>query len=295
MNNFTIGIVANTTKPRVIKVLPPFLKWLHKESITFIVASDLSTIIDLSNIDTIEGERIAETCDFVLSFGGDGTFLQTARMIVPHETPIIGINLGEFGYLAEVQVEEIEKRVNDLIQKNFSIQERMMLEVTTGKPVEQTFYALNDVVIDRGGFSRIVKLKTSINDTYLNIFYADGMIVSTPTGSTGYSLSAGGPILDPSIEGIIINPISPHMLANRPLVIADDSIIEIEATSLAGVFLVSVDGQEAMKLDSGRKVQVKRAPCNTKVVVFSDYSFNALLRNKLHWRTRSDNEETPEK
>ena len=285
MKSITLGIIANIAKSDVKQVLPDFFKWLHNEGILFIVASDLSSIIQLDEWNTVPPNEVAANCDFILSFGGDGTFLQTARLIVPRQTPIIGINLGDFGYLAEVNVEEMRKRVKELVNSKYSIQDRMMLEVTApDTDSDVKYYCLNDVVVDRGRFTRIIRLETDIDGEYLNSFNADGLIVSTPTGSTGYSLSTGGPILEPCVKGIIINPISPHMLANRPLVISDERMIEITTFSPAGAYQLSIDGQKVLEPKSGDKIIIKRSPFLTRLVVFEDYSFNALLRNKLHWR-----------
>lgn len=287
MSNIRLGIIGNTTKKPVRDILPDFLDWLTDRKCNFCVSSDLASLFDVSSWDSIAPERIYQQCNMVMSFGGDGTFLQTARWIAPHEIPIIGVNLGEFGYLAEVNADGLKDCVHDLINGRYEIQDRMMLEVhAPGVSPKKTFYALNDVVIDRGGFSRIIRLETNIDGDYLNTFNADGLIISTSTGSTGYSLSTGGPILEPCIEGMIINPISPHMLANRPLVISDKRVVEVITFSHADVYHVSVDGQRVLKPRSGETIVVKRAPFTTKIVIFSGFNFNSLLRNKLQWRNQ---------
>ncbi|MBT3232199.1 MAG: NAD(+) kinase [Calditrichaeota bacterium] len=291
MKRISLGIIANTGKPEVGEVLPDFLRWLSDEGICYTVASDLAPLIDLKEMNTALPEDIAKKSDFVLSFGGDGTFLQTARLVAPLQVPIFGINMGEFGYLAEVPVEDMRQRVKDLLEGNFLEQERMMLQVNvTGDKSGEVHLSLNDVVIERGGSARIIRLDTSIDGEYLNTFNADGLIIATSTGSTGYSLSSGGPILEPCIHGIIINPISPHMLANRPLVVSDNRQIEISTFSHSGSFQVSVDGQKVWELESNSSLTIKRASCITRVVIFRDFSFNKLLRNKLHWRDRMHGE-----
>ena len=289
MNEIRLGIIANTGKKRVAEILPSFLTWLSKKRISFIVAEDLNNLINLDGLHSLPLDRIAKETNFILSFGGDGTFLQTARLIAPGEVPIIGVNLGGFGYLAEVSVENLRQRINDIINNNYQVQDRMMLQGSVvGREESTTHYALNDVVIDKGGFPRIIRLETSIDGVYLNTFNADGLIVATPTGSTGYSLSVGGPILEPCTDGLIINPISPHMLANRPLVVRGDSCVEITASSEIGAFQVAVDGQHVLLLKSGEKISIKRTAFVTRLAVFKDYSFYDLLRNKLHWRNQFD-------
>ena len=146
------------------------------------------------------------------------------------------------------------------------------------------FHALNDIVLDKGEFPRLIRLETSIDGEYLNTFNADGLIVSTPTGSTGYSLSVGGPITEPEVDVMIISPINPHMLANRPLVVSGNRTIVISAFSEAGTFQIIADGQTVLNTASGEKVTIKRSSRITKLVKFGDYTFYSLLRNKLHWR-----------
>ncbi len=290
MSKPVLGIIGNTTKDKVKVEVPEFLNWLESLDISFVVASDLESLFKLNKWETALPEKLGELCDFVLSFGGDGTFLQTARLIAPHETPIIGINLGEFGYLAEIKISDLQQKVRELLNGDYIIKKRMMLQATAPETsLAVNYYGLNDIVVDRGGSARIIRLDTRIDGEYLNSFNADGLIAATPTGSTGYSLSAGGPILEPSLDGIIINPISPHMLANRPLVVSDDRTVEIVTYSNAGVYQVSVDGQQKWQLASGEKIIIKKAPFRTKVVVFKDFEFYRLLRNKLHWKTELRN------
>ncbi len=285
MSKFRLGIIANTGKESVKTVLPDFLQWLADERVSFVVADDLHELIDLSPWQILHPREIADNVDFVLSFGGDGTFLQTARLIAPREVPILGVNLGYFGYLAEVNPTEMKTRLRELLDGKYSLQERMMLGVRLENvPEEEQFYCLNDVVISRTSLARTIRLEASISGNYLNTFNADGLIVSTSTGSTGYSLSAAGPILEPTLNAIIINPICPHMLANRPIVIADSRVIEITPHTHEGIYQVSVDGMRVMEPESGKKVIIQKAPFVTKIVVFDDHDFNAILRNKLKWR-----------
>lgn len=285
MNKVRLGIIANTGKESVKTVLPDFLKWLDGEGVEFFVADDLEGLIDLSDWQALPAVEVADNVDFVLSFGGDGTFLQTARLIAPREVPILGVNLGYFGYLAEVNPTEMKIRLRELLDGKYTLQERMMLGVRLETVSdEEQFYCLNDVVVSRTSVTRTIRLEASISGNYLNTFHADGLIVSTSTGSTGYSLSAAGPILEPTLNAIIINPICPHMLANRPIVIADSRVVEITPHTHEGFYQVSVDGMRIMEPVTGTKIIIKKAPFVTKIVVFDDHDFNAILRNKLQWR-----------
>jgi len=283
MKPLRLGIIGNTSKPMVAKLLPEFLGWLNAEGISFIVAADLAPVLDLKPEEYKPAEALAGDVDFVLSFGGDGTFLQTAACIAPRETPIIGVNLGGLGYLADVGVEDLRLKIHQLQCGEYRVQERAMLEGLIASKKDR-FVGLNDIVIEKGGFPRTIRLDCLIDGQFLNTFHADGLIVSTPTGSTGYSLSVGGPILDPDVDVLVLNPISPHMLANRPLVINGSRRVDITAFAESGEFQITADGQKIARSKSGTKVTIRRADFKTKIVLFGDYSFHAVLRNKLHWR-----------
>lgn len=295
MNRLRFGIIANTGKSRVGEVLPPFLQWLKKRGIPFVLASEIGSLFDISDYPQAPAAEVADSADLILSFGGDGTFLQTARLIAPREVPIIGVNLGGFGYLAEVGVSQLEKRILEILDDNYTIQQRCMLEAQiprlestsaagSDNPDNIICYGLNDIIVDKGAFPHTIRLETFVDNVYLNTFNADGLIVATPTGSTGYSLSVGGPILEPSAEGIIIDPINPHMLANRPIVLDPQRVVKIRASGKMDKFQVAVDGQSIAFLPSGASVVIRRAPFVTRLAVFPDYDFYSLLRNKLHWR-----------
>jgi len=284
-----LGIIANTGKPRIREFVEPFLRRQHAAGISCRVASDLTGLIGDTGCEIVPPEMVAEGVDYVLSFGGDGTFLQTARLVAPAGKPIIGVNLGGFGYLAEVNIDEIDARLDDLKTGRYREQERMMLEAV-GEGIEPVI-ALNDIVIDKGAFTRTIRLETRVDGEFLNEFYSDGLIIATPTGSTGYSLSVGGPIVEPRLDAIIVNPISPHMLANRPLLLSPDRRIEIAAYSEQGWFSLSADGRKIADLPSGATIRIRRSPFVTRVVTFRAPTFFTLLRNKLHWRNRHNGED----
>lgn len=289
MSSIRLGIIANTGKPAAVDIIPSFLSWLRSRGISFVLSTDLRSIMDVSDCKTYPPDEIAGDVDFVLSFGGDGTFLQTAHLVAPHQVPIIGVNLGVFGYLAEVGIEQLQKRIDDLLNGNYIIQERVMLKAYPGEDTEkQLLFGLNDIVIENGEFPKTIQLVTYVDGGYLNTFNADGLIVSTPTGSTGYSLSVGGPIIEPEVDAMIISPVNPHMLANRPLVVGGKRTIEITTHSKAGKFQVVADGQHILKLETGIKMTIMRAPYKTQLLLFDDHDFYALLRNKLQWKHQFD-------
>ncbi len=282
-----LGVIANTGKPMIVEVLKSFLKWLDQQSIKYLVDTDLLDFLNDSRLPHLPANKLGFDVDFVLSFGGDGTFLQTARSISPSQTPIIGVSLGGFGYLAEVSPDKLRDRILDLQQGKFHLQERMMLSAKV-EGEETDYIALNDIVIDKGGFARTIKIETFVDGEFINLFNSDGLILSTPTGSTGYSLSAGGPILEPNCGSIVIVPICPHTLANRPLVVSHNRQINVITTSEFGTFMLAVDGQQVLELQSGQKVGISKAPFVTKIVCFEVSSFYNALRTKLRWRNQMD-------
>jgi NAD+ kinase len=220
----------------------------------------------------------------VIAFGGDGTILSTAKDVSPTEVPILGVNVGRFGFLAEISVEELYEKLDQLIEGDYLIEDRMAIETTITKDLDKySYFAFNDVALEKGGFSRTILIETYINEEYLNTYNADGLLICTPTGSTAYSLSAGGPLLTPDMKALVINPICPHSLSQRPLVISDDKVVQFKAWSEKREMLLSVDGQSVLKVTEDHLIQVKRAAQSVKLVKCSGNSFYHVLRTKLNW------------
>jgi len=218
----------------------------------------------------------------VLSFGGDGTLLATARKVGRHQTPILGVNLGGLGYLAEISLESLYPRVEELLSGAYRVEDRMVLSCSVvGSP--QVYQALNDVVIDKAAFTRVVRIRTTIGGRYLNTYTGDGLIVATPTGSTAYSLSLGGPIVEPALNALIVNPLSPHTLADRPMIIGAEREIEAVIESGHSAMILSTDGQIERHLRVGDKILIRRADYVVKLVHFQDKFFYDVLREKLKW------------
>ena len=234
-------------------------------------------------------EDIREQAELVVVLGGDGTLISVARLFSGKDVPIVGVNLGSLGFLTEVTVDELYPLLERCLKGDQRVSERMMLEVTLcrdGKEIE-TWHVLNDMVINKGALARIVDLETRINRHFLTTFKADGLIVSTPTGSTGYSLSAGGPIIHPVMSCIAITPICPHTLTNRPIVVTDDSIISITiASSYDEKIYLTLDGQVGFKLKQGDSLEVRRALKTTALVMSKERDYFEILRTKLKWGER---------
>ncbi len=240
------------------------------------------TAIDLPLAELIEGYDFE--ADVALSIGGDGTFLNTAERVGDKGIPILGINTGRLGFLADVSQEEIEQVVDDLFARDYQVEERSVLQFATeSMPSEITHpFALNEITVLKRASSSMIAIHTYINGNFLNTYQADGLIVATPTGSTAYSLSVGGPVIDPQVTGCVITPVAPHSLNVRPLVVNDTTEICLEVESRNHNFLVSVDGRSAM-LGSDQRVYIRKADFNIRVVKRNDHLFYDTLRNKLMW------------
>ncbi len=226
----------------------------------------------------------------VLSFGGDGTLLSTANRVRHNQTPILGVNLGGLGYLAEITLDSLYPRVEELLSGAYRIEDRMVLSCQVENSTD-LYYALNDVVLDKGAFPRVIRIRTTIGGRYLNTYTSDGLIVATPTGSTAYSLSAGGPIVEPALNALIVNPISPHTLADRPMIIGADREIEALVEGGHSSIILSTDGQIHRNLSVGDRVLIQKADYIVKLVLFKDKDFYDVLREKLNWG--SDQSHTP--
>ena len=221
--------------------------------------------------------------DFVISMGGDGTFLRAASMVGSKETPILGINTGRLGFLADVNAHEIEHIINALYEDDFTLETRAVILVETDGQLLQSYpFALNDVAILKRDSASMISIRANINGQYLNTYQADGLVISTPTGSTAYSLSVGGPIIVPGTKVFSMTAVAPHSLNVRPIVLPDDSVIELGVESRSHNFLVAIDGRSE-KCNEGTKITLRRAPYDIKVVKRSDHRYFNTLREKMTW------------
>ena len=221
--------------------------------------------------------------DFVISMGGDGTFLRAASMVGSKETPILGINTGRLGFLADVNAHEIEHIINALYEDDFTLETRAVILVETDGQLLQGYpFALNDVAILKRDSASMISIRANINGQYLNTYQADGLVISTPTGSTAYSLSVGGPIIVPGTKVFSMTAVAPHSLNVRPIVLPDDSVIELGVESRSHNFLVAIDGRSE-KCNEGTKITLRRAPYDIKVVKRSDHRYFNTLREKMMW------------
>lgn len=221
--------------------------------------------------------------DIVISIGGDGTFLQTTSAIGKKDIPILGINAGRLGFLADVSEKDLESTFADIFTGNYRIERRSQLQLSTEHRDYHGFnYALNEIAILKQDTASMITVHAHINDEYLTSYEADGLIIATPTGSTAYALSVGGPVIAPTANNFIIAPVAPHSLSTRPLVVTDDSVLKLDIESRSGSFLISLDGRSNV-FHSGTKLTIKKADFTLKVIKRKENTFYDTLRNKLMW------------
>jgi NAD+ kinase len=282
----TIGLYVNLRKPGIAEIVMPFLEWLHERKIRVMLREHAHRSLGLSGnaAEPVSDPDFVERCDAAVAMGGDGTMLSLAHLIGRSQKPIVGVNLGGLGFLAEVSIDDLYPKMEELAAGRYTTQNRMILETSVPRQGgADSLFAMNDAVIYRGSSPRVLKIKALVDGIYFNTYIADGIIVSTPTGSTAYSLAASGPIVVPSVESIILNPICPHTLTARPTVIPASSVITLEVESSEFEAQLSVDGQTNNKLTSGAQITVKRACYDMRLIVFKDHDFFELLRKKLQW------------
>ena len=280
----TIGIVANCTKPSARAVLRRLNRLANKLGIRLMAAEPTADLLPAAI--RARPEDMIRRIDFLLVLGGDGTMLNAIRLLEGRDIPVLGVNLGSLGFLTSVAQQKIDRALNCLAHGRYTTSRRTLADclVRRAARITSRYRALNDVVIDRGASSRIVTLNLWVDDEEVSSYAADGLIISTPTGSTGHSLSAGGPILHPASRSFVISPICPHTLSVRPLVIPDDQRIAVAVAKSAGDLRLAVDGQVGEPLRTGDRIEIRRSPRSIRFIHLPDYSYFAVLRQKLHWR-----------
>ncbi|HON59312.1 MAG TPA: NAD(+)/NADH kinase [Smithella sp.] len=283
MNIKSIGIVANIEKGNITAHVKALVQWLQEKRVAVHLEREIARVMGVTR--GLTWPRLARKSEMIVVLGGDGTMLRAARFIARHDVPILGINMGSFGYLTEVNLNEMHAALELIIRGDFVTEKRMMLDVgiRRGKKEVRVGHVLNDVVINRGNFSRMNELEMAINGEYLTTYKGDGLIIATPTGSTAYSLSAGGPIVFPGKDLIIINPICPHTLTNRPIILAENSVLAITLWSKDKGAILTLDGQEVYRIKSGDVVTVRKSACATTLVLSPYRSYGEILRSKLGW------------
>ncbi len=278
------GIIANPYKELFRRKLPGILAMIKKTGVPVICSRDIldQPPPEFPDLELVPDEEIPANCDMIFSFGGDGTMLRTIQLVGKHQTPVLGVNVGGLGFLTEIPLEEFEKNFRLILSGKYRIEERMILEGWINGE-EKLLYALNEIAVEKGRSTRVIEIKVDINGRYFNDYVADGLIISTPTGSTGYSLSSGGPIVVPTSQCIILNPICPHSLTNRPVIIPDDSQLYLQLFTEHPEMIVSADSQDVREVPTRTELKIRRAPFNAHLVKHPESGYFALLRNKLSW------------
>ena len=282
----TVGVAIKPGVPRAAVAARDLAKWLDQRGVATLFDPDAATAVGQPAASRAELVRRA---DLIVVLGGDGTLLAVARAVEDHPVPILGINLGTLGFLAEVSVDEMERALGRALAGELRIEERMRLDVehARGGAVLRRYRALNDAVItNRGALARIIDLETHADGQPVTTYHADGLIVATPTGSTAYSLSAGGPILLPGVQSFLLTPICPHTLTQRPLVLPDSAHLEVVVHALGGEVQLTVDGQHGDRLEDGDRERVQRSAHPAHLLVAPLRSRFEVLRNKLRWGER---------
>ncbi len=276
-------MVLKRQDPRVTGVAADVIPWLQSHGVE-VFLDHSSALPQLSSLIVVSPDDLLSKIDVLAVFGGDGTMLYAARMVAESGIPIIGINLGSLGFLTDVNPEEMHAAFESLLAGDYHLEDRMLLEVEVSKQKQAPvrYLALNDAVINKGTLARIIELEVRVNMQLVTLTRADGLIISTPTGSTGYSLSAGGPILYPTLTAFIITPICPHTLTNRPVVVPDGAVATVCLGRGSDVRL-TMDGQVGMALEQGDCLTVKKAAPVLHLVQLKESPFFKLLREKLKW------------
>lgn len=281
-----IGVITNREKDMDLAYTNQLIESIKKYGGQAI----LPTPSQKKGMDGLDGEveEICRKCDLIICLGGDGTFLKTSRTAYLYNLPILGINLGSLGFLTDIEKGEIDKAVESIFNSSFHIEERMMLssKIYKGGKLFAEDIAINDVVISRAGIPRILHLSTYIDDNFFDMFPGDGLVVSTPTGSTAYSMSAGGPIAEPNAKLIIVTPICPHILYSRSFIASDDRRIKVcVSEGFEHTALVTVDGQKNYEITGGDYIEIeKQAHAAVKILKIHSKNFFTVLRNKIYNR-----------
>jgi NAD+ kinase len=282
-----VGVLVKPHQPEALETICRLIEWLNARGIQLVGTPELERIEHQTGcpIEIKERDELAASVDLVAVLGGDGTMIATARMMGDTEVPVLGINYGGLGYLAEFRVDEMFPALEAILAGDYRLDVRVMLavELTRGAETLTHSRVLNDVVINKSALARIIEIEARLNDQFVNSFRADGLIVSTPTGSTAYNLSAGGPVIYPSMNAVVITPICPFTLSNRPIVVPDDALIELSLKTPDEEVALTLDGQVGFPLKAGDRVLIRKSRTMFNLVQPTNRNYFEVLRDKLRW------------
>lgn len=285
-----LGVLSQPHHPALREIMDRLRSSAEDIGAELVLTADLLTV---AGGDGPALEDSSDEVDVLLTLGGDGTLLRGARFAGPRDIPVVGCNLGKLGFLTSARVDELEDLMRRLRDGRYAEERRLALQVglhpaeggagTAVKEPTETFYALNDAVVHKGGFARLLAMRVWVNDEEIGQYSADGIVLATATGSTAYSLSAGGPILFPSLGALVATPICPHTMSIRPVVVPADATISVEILSRMDGILVTVDGQSGGRLGGGGRVSVQQSPHPVRLIRMPDQNFFSVLRQKMRW------------
>lgn len=280
----TVGLVAKYQEPKAAQMVRWLIPWLKKRGKKVCVENGLVR----AGAQSCTKKELAANADLIISLGGDGTLLNIAPLVERPEVPILGVNMGGLGFITEVAVDELEDILTKTLEGDFEVERRMTLEIRVSgkKQRPHKFRVLNDAVITKGARSRIIDLETYVGDDYVCTYRADGLIISTPTGSTAYSLAAAGPILEPTLGAIVLAPICPHTLTNRPIVVPSNAAIRVTLRSFGDTVILIPDGQPGVRLNNGDRVEARDYGLPVSLIKLPSRSYYDILREKLKWGER---------
>jgi len=284
----TVGIISRPRREDIARVVPPLIDWLRAHGAEVVCDSETGDCIGPVTAQMRKREELPAHSDLLIVLGGDGTLLSAARLAADREVPILAVNLGGMGFLTTVPQDEIYEILEEIFSCKHRVSERVLLEariVRDGTVIRRQI-ALNDAVLNKAALARIMDVTLRVDSEYVTTYKADGLILSTPTGSTAYSLAAGGPIVYPTVESFVVTPICPHTLTNRPLVIPDTAKIEIDFQSEDDAVFLTLDGQIGIELARGDHIVVRKAPEKLRLVRPARKTYFQILRNKLKWGER---------
>jgi len=284
-----IGVVVKPHQPDALETLCRLTRWLSDREIQLVGLAEIAheQIKQKTGcaVEIVRNEELARSVDLILVLGGDGTMIATARMIGDAEVPVIGVNYGGLGYLAEFPIEELFAALEAILSGQYQVQKRVMLavELWRGKELITRNRVLNDVVVNKSALARIIEIEAYLNSQIVNLFRADGLIVATPTGSTAYNLSAGGPVIYPSMNAVVITPICPFTLSNRPIVVPDESSIEVRLMTDKEEVALTLDGQVGFPLQVNDRIVISKSSTSFNLVQPPNRNYFDVLRDKLKW------------
>lgn len=282
----SIGLYAKRTSPAAVRVARQVKCWLLQRDVQVLIEGTLAA--DMGEAEGVAGDELPKLVEGIIVLGGDGTLISVARKVGDLKVPILGVNLGSLGFLTEITLDDLYAELERVLSGDFTVSDRIMLQAGIERDGEQVaaYQVLNDVVINKGALARIVDMEVWVDDHYLTTFKADGLIVSTPTGSTAYNLAAGGPIVYPGLNCLVITPICAHTLTNRPIIVSDEAVIRITMQIDDERVYITADGQVGMALQAQDVVEIRKANMCTHLIKSASKEYFEVLRTKLHWGER---------